>query len=308
MPRGDYIWFDGKILPWNEAKVHVMIHALHYGSAVIEGIRCYFDGSKTCVFRLDDHLRRFIRSMEIIGMKPRYSVDVLRDAVIQVVKYNRLRDGYIRPIAFYNMDDYLGIDLSNYSDKYSIAIGGWDWGKYLGEAYRKGSRVKICRWRRISRLSVPLEAKVSGYYANNIIARLEAGGEYDEVIMLDEHGYVAEGSGENIFIVKDGVIYTPSIESSILPGITRDTVIKLARDILGIQVIEKQMQPNELYRADEVFMVGTAAEVTPVIEIDGIQIGGGRPGRVTRKLQEIYENVVRGRYNEYKHWITYVNV
>jgi len=296
------------MLPWNEAKVHVMIHALHYGSAVIEGIRCYFDGSKTCVFRLDDHLRRFIRSMDIIGMKPRYNIDVLRDAVIQVVKYNRLRDGYIRPIAFYNMDDYLGIDLSRYGDRHSVAIGGWSWGKYLGDAYTKGSRVKICRWRRISRFSVPLDAKVSGYYANNIIARLGAGDKYDEVIMLDDQGYVAEGSGENIFIVTDGVIYTPSIESSILPGITRDTVIRLARDNLGVDVVEKRLQVSELYRADEVFMVGTAAEVTPVVEVDGMAIGDGKPGNITRRLQEEYDRVVRGRYPRYRDWITYVDL
>lgn len=308
MPRGVYIWFDGELVRWSDAKVHVMAHALHYGSAAFEGIRCYSSGEATIVFRLDDHLRRFQYSMDVLGMAPKYSLDELREAVITVVKANRLGDGYIRPIAFYSMDDYLGIDLSRYRDKYSIAIGGWNWGKYLGRAYEQGSRVKISRWRRLSRLSVPMDAKICGYYANSIIARLEGGGDYDEVLMLDEYGFVVEGSGENIFIVSDSRIYTPPESASILPGITRDTVIRLIENDLGMEVVERNVLVSELFNADEVFMVGTAAEVTPVVEVDNIVVGGGRPGPVTRSLQKLYSRVVRGEIDKYSDWITIVDM
>ena len=308
MPRGEYIWLDGELVKWSDAKVHVMAHALHYGSAAFEGIRSYSTGRSTVVFRLDDHLRRFQYSMDVLGMVPRYTLDELRDAVITVVKANRLGDGYIRPIAFYSMDDYLGIDLSRYGDKYSVAIGGWNWGKYLGGAYEKGSRVKISRWRRLSKLSVPMDAKICGYYANSVIARLEGGREYDEVLMLDEHGFVVEGSGENIFIVSGSEIYTPPESASILPGITRDTVIRLIRDELGKEVVEKNILVSELLNADEVFMVGTAAEVTPVVEVDNILIGDGAPGVVTKDLQKLYYQVVRGKIDKYSDWITIVDI
>ena len=306
LPRGEYIWFDGELVRWSDAKIHVMTHALHYGSAAFEGIRCYSTGESTAVFRLDDHLRRFMYSMDVLGMAPKYSLDELRDAVITVVKANGLGDGYIRPIAFYNMDDYLGIDLSEYADSYSIAIGGWSYGKYLGEAFSKGSRVKTSRWRRLSKLSVPLDAKIAGYYVNSVIARLE-GGDVDEVLLLDEWGYVAECSGENIFIVKGGRLYTPPVSSDILPGITRDTVILLVREELGLEVVEKRLLLSELYKADEVFMVGTAAEVSPVVEIDGFTIGDGNPGRITRRVQNLYEDVVRGRVDRYKYWLTIID-
>lgn len=307
MPRGKYIWFDGELVEWSEARVHVMSHALHYGSAAFEGIRCYSTGEgTTVVFRLDDHLKRFQYSMSVLGMVSKYSLDELRDAVIQVVRANGLGDGYIRPIAFYNMDDYLGIDLSRYGDRYSIAIGGWSYGKYLGEAFGKGSRVKTSRWRRLSRFSVPLDAKISGYYVNSVIARLGGRG-VDEVLLLDEWGYVAECSGENIFVVKNGLLYTPPVSSDILPGITRDTVILLAREVLGVEVVEKRLLLSELYKADEVFMVGTAAEVSPVVEIDGFTIGDGNPGRITRRIQDLYEDVVRGKVDRYKYWLTIID-
>ncbi len=307
LPRGKYIWFDGELVEWSEARVHVMSHALHYGSAAFEGIRCYSTGEgTTVVFRLDDHLKRFQYSMSVLGMVSKYSLDELRDAVIQVVRANGLGDGYIRPIAFYNMDDYLGIDLSRYGDRYSIAIGGWSYGKYLGEAFGKGSRVKTSRWRRLSRFSVPLDAKISGYYVNSVIARLGGRG-VDEVLLLDEWGYVAECSGENIFVVKNGLLYTPPVSSDILPGITRDTVILLAREVLGVEVVEKRLLLSELYKADEVFMVGTAAEVSPVVEIDGFTIGDGNPGRITRRIQDLYEDVVRGKVDRYKYWLTIID-
>jgi len=241
-------------------------------------------------------------------LEPGYSIGELREAVVEVVKSNELGDGYIRPITFYCMDDYLGIDLSRYGDKYSVAIGGWNWGKYLGKAYEKESRVKISRWRRLSRLSVPMDAKICGYYANSVIARLEGSGLYDEVLMLDEHGFVAEGSGENLFIVYDLRIYTPPASASILPGITRDTVIRLIRDDLGLEVIEKNLLISELFNADEVFMVGTAAEVTPVVEVDNVVIGDGAPGVVTKDLQKLYYQVVRGKIDKYSDWITIVDI
>ncbi len=307
LPRGKYIWFDGELVEWSEARVHVMSHALHYGSAAFEGIRCYSTGEgTTVVFRLDDHLKRFQYSMSVLGMVSKYSLDELRDAVIQVVRANGLGDGYIRPIAFYNMDDYLGIDLSRYGDRYSIAIGGWSYDKYRGEAFGKGSRVKTSRWRRLSRFSVPLDAKISGYYVNSVIARLGGRG-VDEVLLLDEWGYVAECSGENIFVVKNGLLYTPPVSSDILPGITRDTVILLAREVLGVEVVEKRLLLSELYKADEVFMVGTAAEVSPVVEIDGFTIGDGNPGRITRRIQDLYEDVVRGKVDRYKYWLTIID-
>lgn len=302
MGKSRYIWFNGKIIEWEKACINVMTHSLHYGTAVFEGIRSYKTIYGIGIFRLNDHIRRFFKSMKTLGMKIRYTEGEISTVIKTILKLNRLDDAYIRPIAFYDTD-YMGIDLSKYSNEVSIAIAAWKWGKYLKKAYLTGAKVKISKWRRISPLAVPLTVKLAGIYINNVIARLEAGDEYDEVILLDSNGFISEGSGDNIFLVKDKKLLTPGLESSILPGITRDTIMVLGKEILGLKIIEKRIEPQELFDADEVFIVGTAAEVTPVTYIDNKPIGNGKPGKITRKLQNLYDNCVRGKIRKYLNWI-----
>lgn len=294
-----YIWFNGRIVECEEARVHVLTHALHYGSAVFEGIRGYWNGVNLNVFRLREHLERLVNSAKIIGFDVGYSVEQLTDAVLEVIRANNFKeDIYIRPIAFIGEG---GISLDITGMPVNVAIAAFPFGKYLRA---DGVRVKVVSWRRIPSTSVPVMAKASGIYLNSIVALVEARrAGYDEAILLDWRGYVAEGSGENIFIVRRGVIATPPISASILEGITRDTVIRIARD-MGYTVEERDITREELYVADEIFLTGTAAEITPVLEVDGVKIGGGSMGPITGKLRDMYRRIVMGEEPRYSSWLT----
>ena len=304
MSKADYIWFDGELIPWKEAKIHVITNTLHYGTGVFEGIRSYKADDKSIIFRLKDHLKRFFYSAGFLGMKIKFSLAELEEAVKKVIKVNSLKDAYIRPLAFFNTD-YMGLNLSKYHDKTSVIIAGWIWDAYLGRAVEEGASVKISKWRRICEVSLPVNAKISGYYVNSVIARLDAGDEYDEVILLDDRGYIAEGSGENIFLVKDSILYTP-FTRDVLPGITRNTIINLAKNEFSIKIIERDILPNKLCEVDEIFFAGTAAEITPVVKVDGCVVGSGEPGPITRKFQRLYNDVIRGKKKKYSDWLTIV--
>lgn len=294
-----YIWFNGRIVECEEARVHVLTHALHYGTGVFEGIRGYWNGSNLHVFRLRDHMVRLVNSAKLVGFNIGYTVEQLVDATIEVIRANDFReDVYIRPIAFVGEG---GISLDITGMPVEIAIAAFPFGKYLKA---EGVRVKVVSWRRVPSFSMPVMAKASGIYLNSVIALREARLEgYDEAILLDWRGYVAEGSGENVFIVRRGVIATPPTTASILEGITRDTVIRIARDE-GYMVEERDITREELLTAEEVFFTGTAAEITPVLEVDGRPVGEGKPGPITMKLKEKYKRIVMGLEERYKHWLT----
>jgi branched-chain amino acid aminotransferase len=299
MISANYIWLDGRIVKWEDAKIHVLTHALHYGTSIFEGIRAYWTGKDLLIFRLDDHIDRMFRSAKILGIKVPYTADEVRKAIIETLKANGFReDVYIRPILFVSTPtvtlDVRVLDVS-------LAIIAFPFGKYLPP---EGIRATIVSWRRVSNTMLPVMAKIGGIYVNSVLALVEARSKgFDEAILMDANGYIAEGSGENIFIVRKGKIYTPPTYASILEGITRDTIIKLATDE-GIPVEERPIAREEVYIADEVFLVGTAAEVTPVVEIDGRIIGDGKPGPVTKKLAELYAKVVRGQIEKYLRWVT----
>jgi len=294
-----YVWFNGRVVECEEARVHVLTHALHYGSAVFEGIRGYWNGFNLYVFRLRDHIVRLVNSARIVGFEIGYTVEQLVDAVVEVIKANGFKENvYIRPIAFIGEG---GISLDISGMPVDVAIAAFPFGKYLES---EGVRVKVVSWRRVPSTSMPVMAKASGIYLNSVIALLEARrAGYDEAILLDWRGYVAEGSGENIFIVRKGVIATPPVTASILEGITRDTVIKVARD-MGYTVEERDIAREELYTSDEIFLTGTAAEITPVVEVDGVKVGGGVVGPITSKLKDVYRRIVMGEEPRYTHWLT----
>jgi len=298
-----FIWMDGRLVPWQEAKIHILSHVIHYGSGVFEGIRCYDTERGPAIFRLDDHIRRLFYSAKVYRMDIPFGFDELVEACKEVVRANGLRDCYIRPIVYRG---YGEMGVNPLKSPVNVAIAAWEWGAYLGEALEKGARVMVSTWRRICSDILPPMAKACGHYTNSQLAKMEAVlAGYDEAIMLDIDGYVCEGTGENFFMVKDGVLITPPPQASILLGITRDTVIRLARD-MGYTVVERFISRAELYGADECFFTGTAAEVTPVVEIDGRPVGDGRPGPITRKLQAKYFDVVRGRDERYLGWLTFV--
>ena len=297
------IWFNGELVPWKEANVHVLTHTLHYGMGVFEGMRAYETPAGAAIFRLHDHTRRLVRSAHIMRMSLPYSADVINDACATVVRENRLAAAYVRPICFYGSEE-LGIRADNLS--VHVAIAAWEWGAYLGEdGLEKGIRIKTSSYTRHHVNISMCKAKANGHYINSILAlqeAIECG--YDEALLLDNEGYVAEGSGENIFIVRDGVIYTPDLTSA-LEGVTRDTIMVFARE-LGIEVREKRLTRDEVYVADEAFFTGTAAEVTPVVELDRHTIGSGMRGPVTRKLQTLFFEQVSGTNNRHPEWLTYV--
>jgi len=298
------IWMDGELIPWDEAKVHVLTHTLHYGLGVFEGIRCYLckDG-RSGIFRLEAHVKRLFDSALIGEIEIPFSQAEIMEACKDVVRANGLEEAYIRPIVFIG-EGVMGVHP--HDNPIRVAIVAWRWGAYLGEeALRKGTRVKTSSYTRHHVNAMMTKAKICGNYVNSVLAKREAARlGYDEAIMLDTEGYVAEASGENIFLVKDGVIKTTP-PTSILPGITRDSVIQIARD-KGYTVLEERFTRDELYTADEVFFTGTAAEVTPIREIDDRPVGRGVPGSVTRELQEAYFKVVRGDIEKYRYWISYL--
>ncbi len=298
-----YIWLNGELVAWGDAKVHILTHALHYGSGVFEGIRCYKTDRGPAVFRLDDHLQRLCNSAAAYHMKIPYTKSELHNAVVSLIKVNDLHECYIRPIAYFG---YMEMGLNPVGCPVHVAVATWPWGAYLGEATSKGVKAKISSYRRIPKNALPPGAKSTGQYLNSILAKLEAlRNGYDEAIMLDSRGFVAEGPGENIFIVKDGVLYTPSAEAEILLGITRDSLMRIAQD-MGCDVREVDVSVEMLRAADEAFFSGTAAEVAPICKVDGRKIGEGNPGPVTVKLQKEYKDVVKGLRREYEHWLTWV--
>ena len=301
--RDGVIWFDGELVPWREANVHVLTHTLHYGVGVFEGMRAYETPRGVAIFRLHDHTRRMERSAHILGMRLPYIFDEINEACVTVVRENALSAAYVRPIAFYGSEG-MGLRADNLS--VHVAVAAWEWGAYLGdEGLEKGIRIRTSSFTRHHVNISMCKAKAVGHYINSILAlheALECG--YDEALLLDNEGYVAEGSGENIFIVRDGMIYTPDLTSA-LEGVTRDTIMVFARD-LGIEVKEKRLTRDEVYIADEAFFTGSAAEVTPVVELDNRTIGTGRRGPVTRKLQNMFFDQVHGRKVRHPEWLTYV--
>jgi branched-chain amino acid aminotransferase len=292
---------NGELVDWADAKVHVGVHGLHYGTGVFEGIRCYDTPKGPAVFRLGDHMQRLHNSAQLLYMKLPYSVDELRDATNEVLAANGLNECYIRPIAFYGYGQ-LGVAARN--NPIEVVIMSWPWGAYLGdEAMRDGIRAKISSWQRVSPNIVPHVSKATGVYINSMLAVTEANNAgYDEAILLSPEGTVADGSGENIFVVRDGVIYTPHLDTGILPGITRDTIKQIAQD-LGYTVVEKGLIRSDLYLADEVFMCGTAAEVTPLRSVDDHEIG---VGPVTQQIQKAYLDTVRGQSERWGQWLDHV--
>jgi len=301
MQELEKIWMNGELVDWADAKIHVGTHGLHYGSGVFEGIRAYETPKGSAVFRLTDHLKRLHNSARLLNMELGYSLEDLRSACMELIGANGVRECYLRPIAFFGYGE-LGVAATG--NPVDVAIMSWPWGTYLGaEGLANGIRAKISSWTRIGPNVIPHVAKATGIYLNSMLAVMEANrAGYDEAILLTDEGYVADGSGENLFVVKDGTIYTPDLSASILPGITRDTIIQIAQD-LGHTVVEKQLIRTDLYLADEVFMTGTAAEVTPLREIDDQLIGP--PGPVTLAVQQAYLDTVRGQSERWSHWLEY---
>jgi len=299
--RDGLIWFDGKLVPWRDANIHVLTHSLHYGLAVFEGIRAYKTDQGTAIFRLNEHIERMSNSAHIYQMELPYSRDQLMDACRQVVRENKLESCYVRPIAFYGSEK-MGVSPKGAS--VHVAIAAWPWGAYLGpEGLEKGIRVKTSSFARHHVNVTMARAKFAATYANSILANLEATQDgYDEALLLDVDGFVAEGSGENLFIVKGGKLYEPELTSALI-GITRDAVIQLAGE-LGIQVISKRLTRDDVYIADEAFFTGTAAEVTPIRELDNRRIGNGARGPITEKLQAMYFDCVHGRMPRRGEWLT----
>jgi len=297
---------NGEFVPWEDAKVHVLTHGLHYGTGVFEGVRCYETEIGPAVFRHADHLDRLFKSSELYYMPVPFEREALRTATLELVARNGFRACYIRPLI---MRGYGTMGLFPLDAPVDVTIAAWEWGAYLGEeGKRDGIRAKVSSWRRISPDSLIPHAKATGQYLNSVLAKVEshkAG--YEEAILLDDRGNVCEGSGENIFVVRDGIVFTPPQTASILDGISRKSVIQIMRD-MGIEVVERDVARAELYLADELFVCGTAAELTPLREVDDHPIGAGRPGELTRAVQAAYEDALHGRTERYREWLDPVPV
>ncbi len=303
MEATKYIWFDGEMVPWDDANVHVLSHSLHYGSGVFEGIRAYETPEGTEVFRLTDHMARLHNSAKAYMMKLDWSVEELVEAAKETLRVNELEAGYVRPISFLELGS-IGLNPAGATVRTAIVV--WRWGAYLGEdGVRNGIRVRVSSWRRFPNSSFP-NAKATGTYINSILAKMEAvSAGYDEALMLNQDGAVSEGSGENLFLVKDGVVYTPPISVGCLDGLTRDAVMTLLSEE-GYEIVEKILDRSDLYYGDEVFFTGTAAEVTPVREIDDRAVGDGKPGPVTRKAQALYADLVTGKLGRHRGWLEFI--
>ncbi len=302
--RDGHIWLDGEWLPWRDAKVHVLTHTLHYGVGVFEGLRVYKAEQGTAIFRLHDHTDRLFRSAHILNMRIPFDKETLNRIQCEVVSKNDLEQGYIRPMCFFGSEG-MGLRADNLN--VHVMVAAWDWGSYLGaENMKTGIRVKTSSFTKNHVNSVMCKAKANGNYMNSILALQEAlSSGYDEALLLDHEGYVAEGSGENIFIVRHGRLYTPDLTSA-LEGITRDTLMQLAEEI-GLEVVEKRITRDEVYIADEAFFTGTAAEVTPIRELDQRIISNGGRGPLTEQLQSLYFDYVHGRRDDHREWLTVVS-
>ena len=299
--RDGVIWLDGELVPWREAKVHVLTHTLHYGTGVFEGVRAYHAEQGTAIFRLEDHTDRLFRSAHILGMDIPFDKETLNDVQKQIVHENKLDSAYLRTMCFYGSE---GIGLRADNLKVHVMVAGWEWGAYLGaEALEKGIRIRTSSYTRHHVNITMCKAKANGNYMNSTLALHEALRDgYDEALLLDVDGFVAEGSGENVFIIRNGIIFTPDLTSA-LEGITRETIVTLAEEF-GYEVREKRITRDEVYVADEAFFTGTAAEVTPIRELDGRKIGSGVRGPITEKLQSKYFDLVHGRVSEHLDWLT----
>ena len=301
--RDGVIWYDGKLVPWREATTHVLTHSLHYGLACFEGLRAYKTANGTAIFRLKEHTERWMNSAHIFMMKMPYDKETLMAAQREVVRANKLESCYVRPIAFYGSEK---MGVSPKGAQVHVAIAAWPWGAYLGaDGLEKGIRVKTSSFARHHVNVTMCRAKFSGTYANSILANQEAlENGYDEALLLDVEGYVAEGAGENLFLVRNGKLYEPELTSALV-GITRESVVQLADD-LGLKVEARRITRDDVYLADEAFFTGTAAEVTPIRELDGRTIGAGKRGPITEKLQVMFFDVVNGRNPKYAHWLAAV--
>ncbi|MXY15206.1 MAG: branched-chain amino acid transaminase [Proteobacteria bacterium] len=301
--RDGFIWYNGEFVPWQEANTHVLTHTLHYGGGVFEGVRAYQTDQGTAIFRLHEHTSRLFNSAKIISMTLPYSPQEISQAQLDTVRKNNLRYGYIRPMCFYGPED-MGLRAENL--KVHCIVAAWEWDAYFGqEKMKNGIRVKTSSYTRHHVNVAMCRAKVNGYYINSMMALNEALQDgYDEALLLDVDGFVAEGSGENLFIVKAGTLFTPEL-TSVLDGITRNTVIELARSI-DIPLVEKRITRDEVYIADEAFFTGSAAEVTPIRELDNRTIGEGKPGPMTQKLQAMFFDMVHGKSEFSSDWLTYV--
>jgi branched-chain amino acid aminotransferase len=299
------IWMDGELVDWRDAKIHVLSHALHYGSGVFEGIRAYKTARGAAVWHLEEHLKRLFRSAKLYHMDIPYSMDAITDAIKHLIRANGLDACYIRPVVLRGYGE-MGVNPLNAPINIFIAV--WPWGAYLGEdALENGVRIKISSWRRNSQNALPSSAKATGQYINGVLAKMEsvmAG--YDEAVLLNDHGFITDGSGENLFIVRDQVVTTPPIQAGCLDGITRKGVITIARD-LGYEVTEENLVRTDLYNADECFFTGTAAEITPIREVDHRPVGEGTRGPITKELQGAFFAATKGETERYAHWLTFVH-
>lgn len=302
MANKGHIWLDGRFIRWEDAKVHLLTHSLQYGSGIFEGIRCYSTKNGPAIFRLHEHITRFMESMKIYCVPSKFTQRQIEDATVGLIRKNRMPDAYIRPFAFYGST---GIGFSIVGKTASVSIMAVKYGS-LFQGHQKGLRCKISTWHRINSGILPAGAKASGNYLNSIIASKEANDAgYDEAILMSDSGLVAEGPGENIFVVKDGVLATPPRSANILMGITRDSIIKIARSS-GMPVEERDIRKEELYTSDEVFFSGSAAEITPITSVDSRLVGDGKPGPMTESLSAKYSGIVHGESKEFEGWLTYV--
>ena len=298
------IWMNGKLVPFKDAKVHVLTHALHYSTSIFEGIRCYNTPNGSAVFRLPEHVDRLFKSAKLYSMKMQYTKKVILDAILQTVKASGLKEAYIRPLAYYG---YGTMGLTPTTNKVDMSIACWEWKMGESKAGKfSGAKCKVSSWVKIDSRSQPMQAKAASNYANAALARMEAlENGFDEAIMLNSQGKVAEGSAENIFIIKDDIIQTPPLSAGGLEGITRDSIIQIIEENNGF-VIERDLERDDLYTADEIFMTGTAAEVKSVTQIDKVKIGTGKMGSVTKELQKSYRDVVMGKDERFLPWLTFV--
>ncbi len=302
--KADKIWLNGEFVNWEDAKIHILSHVVHYGSGVFEGIRAYSVKGIPAIFRLKDHMDRLYDSARIFRMEPDISKEELIEITIELIKVNKLKEAYIRPLIYRG---YGMLGLNPFKCPIEVMVAAWDWGTYLGQdALEKGISAKISSWNRAAPNTFPSMAKISGNYVNSQLVKIEAyENGYDEGIALDSYGFVSEGSGENLFIVRHGVLFTPPTNSSILPGITRHSIFVMARE-LGIPVKQHVLPRESLYVADEVFLTGTAAEITPVTKIDNITIGNGKAGEITKKLQQCFFDILSGEKEDRFGWLTLV--
>ena len=302
--RDGKIWMDGQMVDWRDAKIHVLTHTLHYGCGAFEGVRAYETASGTAVFRLQDHTQRLLNSSKILRMQVPFSAEQLNEAQKEVVRANGLKSCYLRPLVWIGSEK---LGVSPKGNRIHVMVAAWSWGAYLGEdGMKRGIRVRTSSYARHHVNITMTQAKTVSNYTNSILANMEATDDgYDEALLLDSAGFVSEGAGENIFVVKDGVVYTPDLSAGALNGITRNTVLHICKD-LGLDLVQKRITRDEVYIADEAFFTGTAAEVTPIRELDRVQIGAGSRGPITEKIQSAFFDIVNGRNRKYAHWLTKV--